>query len=113
MKALILTLLASTLFAVSSCRKSCEPVIPSCIQSEIDANKNNSEWGVESIDEYEYQGGLVYVRNYESSYSDMHVAVIKSDCSSLCFLGGITGNQMCNGDKFSEKARFTRKVWQK
>ncbi|MCW3106211.1 MAG: hypothetical protein JWQ09_717 [Segetibacter sp.] len=100
--------------SLSACRKSCfADSIPGCIKSNIEANKSQPDWSIKKVDEYEYQGKLVYIFEPHENYPDMQTAIIKSDCTTLCTLGGIAGNVTCNGDKFYEKAVFKRTVWQK
>lgn len=99
---------------ISGCRKSCvSTVISDCIKNTIETNKNKEDWGVKAVEEYEYQGKLVYIFVPEQIHADMQTEVTSSNCTPLCFLGGITGNQMCNGDEFYKKAVLIRKVWQK
>src|SRR4051812_36042993 len=104
MKTLVVAFALITLL-LASCRKcGLDNNASDCIKNNIEANKNKTDWNIKKVDEYEYQGQLVYIFEPEENYPDMQTAVIKSDCTVLCTLGGIAGNLMCNGDKFYEKA---------
>lgn len=113
MKSIVLSFILIALM-LGSCRKSeFENNIPDCIKSNIEANKGKPGWNVKQVDEYEYQGSLVYIFEPDQVSPDMQTAVIKSDCSALCALGGIAGITMCNGERFYDKAKLIRTVWSK
>ena len=102
------------LIVSSSCRKSCaEGKVPECITSTIESNKNSPEWGIETVDEYEFNGYLVYVFKPGPHSADMFIQVLKDDCSEVCTLGGIMGIETCQGEKFYRKATYTRTIWTK
>ncbi len=100
--------------SISGCRKSdFANNIPNCIKNNIEANKSNPSWNCKEVDEYNYQGQLVYIFEAEEIYPDAATGVLRSDCTTLCGLGGIAGIMICNGDKFYNKAIFIRTVWHK
>jgi hypothetical protein len=113
MKTLIVGLAVIALNTLGCKKEEVDDTVPTCITNNIEANKDKTDWGIRSIDEYQYQGMVVYVYNPDANYADAQVAVIKTDCTSLCSLGGFTGNKMCNGDKFYDKAVYVKTVWQK
>ncbi len=86
-----------------------------CIQSYIDSNKNNPDWPVSAIDEYEFQGKLVYAFSPPRNYADATTLIKSSDCKDLCQVGGFAGrrNSNCNGDNFFEKAVLKRRIWER
>lgn len=99
---------------VAACKKSDVAAdIPVCIKSNIEANKNQPYWNVKQVDEYQYQGKLVYVYEAETVYPDMQTPIFSSDCAIICTLGGIAGTTTCNGENFSNKSTFIRTVWRK
>lgn len=58
------------------------------------------------------QGKTVYVFDPGNCGADMTSEVIDSDCNSLGFLGGISGNFEINGGDFSD-AIFQITTWEK
>ncbi len=112
MKAYTFLCLGSILLVGTGCGKNPIAVnTPACISQAINANKNIPEWNVKSVSEYTYQQTIVYIFDAKEVVSDDQTTVVKSDCSTLCVLGGIAGVSMCNGENFYEKAVFRRKVW--
>jgi len=101
----------------SACKKCALPSdIPACIKSAIDANKNNSDWEVGNVEEYSFQGKIVYAFNPDTrKIADGATTVQTSDCKNLCSVGGFGGPaiNMCNGDNFFQKAVLLRKIWEK
>ncbi len=113
MKRLVLNLIF-IMFILAACSKSAFVTnVPDCIKNNIEANKTKPGWNVKRVDEYEYQGNLVYIFEPDQVSPDMQTSVTKSDCTTLCTLGGIAGITMCSGDRFSDKAKLIRTVWQK
>jgi hypothetical protein len=108
-----LILCFALLILFGACKKETEDSVPDCIRNNIERYKDNPNWFIKSIDEYQYQGMTVYIFNPVPNYADAQTAIVKPDCTNACFLGGITGNRMCNGESFTEKAVFVRTIWQK
>ena len=81
----------------------------------IETNRGNDNWYVGKVDEYEYQGQLVYAFEPDNRIADGSTEIYTSDCESLCHVGGFGGPAiiLCNGDKFYEKAIFRKNVWTK
>ena len=86
--------------------------LPLCIQTFIDSNK--SSWQVGSVEEYEFQGKLVYAFTPSKNIMDGTTLIKSAACKDLCNVGGFAGpkNSNCNGDNFFEKAVFKRKIWE-
>ena len=64
----------SILLSSGSCQKMKIHDTPlSCIKKYIDSNKNNKDWPVSSVDEYEFQGKLVYAISPPKNYADATV----------------------------------------
>ncbi len=85
---------------------------PTCIKQKIDEfSKTECNDGVK-VDEYKFEGDVVYV--FEPGYcgADMTSEVIDEDCNTLGYLGGIAGNTKINGVEFS-KANFVKNTWKK
>ena len=89
--------------------------VAECIRQSIETNKNNPDWNIERVEEYLYQGSKVYiyVPVERIIIADAQTPVYSDDCSVLRQLGGFAGNTMCNGERFSDKAVFTRNVWKR
>src|SRR5437870_5428507 len=85
----------------------------SCIEQYIDSNKNKIDWPVGYVDEYEFQGKLVYAFGPPSNYADFTTQIKTSDCKDLCSIGGFAGprNSNCNGENFYKTAVLKRRVW--
>ena len=83
-----------------------------CIQSFIDCNK--ATWQVGSVEEYEFQGKLVYAFTPSKNIMDGTTLIKSEACVDICSVGGFAGprNSNCNGDNFFEKAVFKRKIWE-
>jgi hypothetical protein len=86
----------------------------SCIQQYIDSNKNKANWMVGTVEEYEFQGKIVYALGPTKYIADGATFIKTSDCKDLCTVGGFRGthNSNCNGANFFEKAVFKRRIWQ-
>ncbi|MDQ2718743.1 MAG: hypothetical protein M3Z26_03105 [Bacteroidota bacterium] len=98
------------LFMLASCKK--QEQIPACIKSTIDENKNNSNWKIEEVDEYEFQNKLVYVF-VPVPQPDVQTEIKNSVCTMVCALGGIAGIMKCNGESFYSVAVLKRVIWKK
>jgi hypothetical protein len=64
------------------------------------------------VNEYLFQGKMVYVFSFDDLGSDIAYSVVSSECKAIGFLGGFTGNDQINGESFSI-AKFVRTVWEK
>ncbi len=84
---------------------------PSCIKSKIrDFEKTACDSGA-SVKEYSFQNETVFVFDPGTCGADMTSEVMDSDCNSLGFLGGISGNTKINGEEFSN-AVFQSIIWE-
>ncbi|MCY7420977.1 MAG: hypothetical protein LH478_04450 [Chitinophagaceae bacterium] len=116
MKLVIYLLLAAPLL-MTACKKSnIANGTPACIKNNIEANKNKTDWYVGSVEEYKYQGKLVYAFNPENKViADGATSILTSECTPLCQVGGFGGPaiNLCNGENFFQKAVLVRKIWNK
>lgn len=107
-------LLILTVICFASCNKlDIEKDAPKCIQKEI----KKFEKGVDcdngvKVEQYNFQGKIVYVFDPGSCGADLTAEVKDSDCNDLGFLGGISGNTMINGESFST-ASFIKITWER
>ena len=114
MNKIYIIIILSVVLIAYSCRKSCtHHNVPDCIKATINANQNNPNGELQSIDEYQYHGQTVYALNPLAMSSDMQTAIVSSDCTTLCYLGGIAGKTDCNGDHFYNTAQLVRRAWEK
>lgn len=108
-----ITALAFFVISASYCQpaKKLSTLSP-CIKSFIDSNKTT--WQVGSVEEYEFQGKLVYAFTPSKNIMDGTTLIKSASCNNLCNIGGFAGprNSNCNGDNFFEKAVFKRKIWE-
>ena|ERR1700741_4648999 len=109
----IIILLILSALSLSGCRKDgIAKGTPNCVEDRIKDFKNTGcDKGV-NVKEYSFQGKRVYVFNPGSCGADMTSEVIDSDCTTLGYLGGITGNTKINGDDFANAA-FVKITWEK
>ncbi len=86
---------------------------PSCIQRYIDTIKTQPNSHVGYIDEYEFQGKLVYAFGPSAQLRDGATFIQTADCKSLCGIGGFAGpkRNLCNGENFFTNAVLKRRIW--
>jgi hypothetical protein len=101
------------LFALSACKKSNLEKAPECIQQKIgefEKNESTCSNGAK-VDEYKFQGNIVYVFDPGLCGADLSSDVYNSNCEYFGFLGGIIGNDTINGESFSNHATYQETVW--
>jgi len=90
-----------------------QPGTPICIENRIVSFSKTSVCDNATVTEYIFQGKTVYVFSPGNTCgADLASEVVDSDCLSLGYLGGLSGNTTINGEKFSN-AMFVRTVWRK
>ena len=102
------------LAALISCTEiDIEPGTPMCIENRIIIFSKTSICDNARVTECIFQGKTVYVFSPGNTCgADLTSEVVDSDCNSLGYLGGISGNTTINGEKFSN-AMIVRMVWSK
>lgn len=117
MKQLITLLFVALIFAMPGCKKcTIATGTPGCIKDNIEANQKKSDWYVGNVEEYKFQGKLVYAFNPDTKViADGATFILTAQCDSLCSVGGFGGPSinLCNGDNFFQKAVFVRVIWDK
>ncbi len=113
----IIQLFVIALIVFNAACKKCDVAkdVPSCVENSIRENKNNPNWQFGGVDEYEFQGKLVYAYSPSKNIADGSTSVVTDNCVSLCSVGGFGGpaiNQ-CNGENFFQKAVFKRNIWKR
>lgn len=85
---------------------------PKCVENKIIDFKDKAvcEEGTK-VELYSFQGEDVYVFVEGNCGADLTSEVIDSDCNSLGYLGGITGNNEINGENFDD-AIYKKIIWQ-
>ncbi len=63
-----------------------------------------------TVNQYTFQGHLVYTLNPGMCGADMSSEVIDENCKTIGYLGGVTGNTEINGEEFGN-AVFVKTVW--
>ena len=89
---------------------------PPCINSTIQQNINTPDWEVGYIEEYQYQGKLVYAFQPDlRKIADGATDIFNDDCVKICSVGGFAGQAInqCNGENWYQKAVLVREVWRK
>jgi Domain of unknown function (DUF6970) len=110
----MLSILILAAISVSSCQKlSIEKNTPKCIENLINEfdKQQSCDNGV-NVKRYTFQNISVYVFDPGTCGADMTSEVIDSDCNTLGYLGGISGNSFINGEDFSN-AKFESTTWRK
>lgn len=90
--------------------------VPQCIKENIKTNQEAQNWYVGNVEEYKFQGKLVYAFNPNNKViADGSSSVLTSTCDQLCTIGGFGGPavNLCNGTNFYQQAIFVREVWNK
>lgn len=97
--------------ALSACKHLDVPEkAPSCIERKVtEFLPETCETGA-SVKEYLFQNQHVFVFDHGNCGADMTSEVTDANCTTLGFLGGITGNTQINGEEFSS-ATLIRTVW--
>lgn len=85
---------------------------PRCIQEKIREFRKDSTCDDSHVDEYQFQGGVVYVFDDSSCWMDGARSVYSDNCDKIGSLGGISGNIEINGESF-EHAVYSREIWHK
>jgi len=111
MKKLSIVLLFAS--AIISCNKlDIAKGTPKCVENKIKDFNKSSTCNDAEVNEYTFQGNTVYTFEPGTCGADMTTEVISSDCNSLGYLGGISGNTKINGTEFST-ATFIKTTWKK
>jgi len=63
------------------------------------------------VDQYLFQGKLVYVFDPGNCGADMEAQVYDSSCNKIGALGGFTGNNLINNVLFNQNATFQKTIW--
>jgi len=120
MKAVILILFTSIVTFIPGCKKEPSTQVPAgtpaCVTAAIEANKNNLNREIGSIDEYEFQGKTVYAFEPDNRMiADAATIINDANCARICSVGGFGGpaNSLCNGENFYQKAVLRRNIWKK
>lgn len=111
MKELLIVILFAS--AIISCNKlDIEKGTPKCVKNKIEDFNKSSTCNNAKVNEYTFQGNTVYTFDLGTCVADMATEVIRSDCKSPGFLGGISGSTKIKGTKFSTVA-FIQTTWKK
>lgn len=105
------------LIGLTSCEddvySSDEVVVKACVDAKItDFEEKDICSKSGDVKEYVFQNQQVYVFNPGDCGADMTAEVIDANCTTLGYLGGITGNTKINGVDFSN-ASYVRTLWRK
>src|SRR5687768_5402631 len=97
-----------TIIAITGCVKSdIAPGTPECLVKKTkDLNKQSPCDDGAAVQEYKFQGKIVYTLFTGDCIADSGAEVIDSDCNHLGYLGGLAGGTKINGVEFSSHATF-------
>jgi len=98
---------------LTSCKKIDVPSdTPVCIKKKIRKLLNEDCPSVKTVYQYNFQGQTVYAFNPKDCGADLSSEIVDNNCNNICWLGGISGNMVCNGDTFFKAATNERLIWQ-
>jgi hypothetical protein len=112
-KILVLTIFGLLLSGFNSCKKDgIARNTPICIVEKINEFKDFScDDG--KVDEFIFQEKIVYVFDPGIKCgADLTSEVVDEECKTLGYLGGLSGNNIINGESFVS-AQFERNIWKK
>ena len=109
-KIILLAIVSITI--LNSCKK-CDDQnnIPACIQERIEEFTTNPSCA-ESVEEYLFQGAVVYAFENGICPADIPTEILSASCNTIGSIGGLSGNKEVNGEDF-DNATFVRTVWKK
>ena len=116
MKILSILLVAVTLLFASCKKDGIAANTPGCIKDNIKSNKDRDDWYVSKVEEYKFQGKMVYAFNPDTRViADAATSVLTSEGTPLCQVGGFGGPtiNLCNGENFYQNAVLVRVIWSK
>ncbi|HUR65441.1 MAG TPA: hypothetical protein VMZ03_03755 [Chitinophagaceae bacterium] len=116
MKKLLYTVILAAIITFSfSCKKSgIASNVPSCIRKGIKTEIDNPHSTVGTVNEYLFQGRLVYgFDNNAGGMADGDMEIKDGNCNTVCRVGGFGGPSvnMCNGENFFQAAVLKRNIW--
>lgn len=100
--------------ALTSCSKpDIKKGTPDCVKDKINTfdREITCSDGV-NVTEYTFQNKTVYVFNPGTCGADMSSEVIDTDCNTIGYLGGFSGNMIINNEDFSN-AMYKGIIWEK
>jgi len=107
-----LLLLFSTLF-IFSCQDDVPPLtITECIDDEIGVFASQACIGSGDLTKWNFAGEDVFCFNQGTCISDGQAFIYDADCYLICILGGIQGEQICDGLNWSSNAEFIGLIYQ-
>lgn len=89
---------------MGSCHKDMQ-----CVNELIESQRKE----ISAVYSYNYLGQTVYDFNPEGVCCDLANTIYSSDCTVICVLNGLIGNQICKGDTFYLKATNKTLIWKK
>ena len=117
MKKLLYCIAVIILYSATSCKKTDDIAknTPECIKAEIKrlTSPSSSSSPIGSVDEYIFQGNIVYAFEPSKNIADASTLIKDVNCNMICAVGGFGGPSvlLCNGEKFYEKAVLRRNIW--
>ena len=118
MKGTLLIIVSLLMIFATSCKSSygISPGTPRCISDEIANNQKKDDWMIGRVEEYQFQGKLVYAfQPDEKKIADGATTIKDANCTTLCNIGGFGGPSvnLCNGENFFQFAELKRIIWKK
>ncbi|MBW8049156.1 MAG: hypothetical protein FVQ77_02220 [Cytophagales bacterium] len=85
---------------------------PTCIKKKIRKLLKEDCPSVKTVYQYSFQGQTVYSFSPQNCGADLTGEVVDDNCNTICWLGGISGNILCNGDTFYKATTNEKLIWQ-
>jgi len=86
--------------------------IPQCIDEELQAFIPEGCPGTSDLTLWRFQGQDVYCFAYGDCISDTYAEIFNQNCVLLCTLGGISGNNICEGAEWDTSAERISLIYQ-
>lgn len=86
--------------------------LPACIDTELDTFKVEACAGTADLTLWRFRGQDVYCFAYGTCISDTYADIFDADCNLICTLGGISGNNDCDGTAWDQNATYISLLYQ-
>ena len=85
--------------------------VPECLTTSLEGFQSWCCASTAHVDEYQFQGKLVYLFDPGTCGADMPTYVLDTQCDTLGFLGGFAGFTEIQGLDFAAHSSFQGTIW--
>jgi len=112
MKLLTILLFVIGGLTIVSCGDDNNPDLPECIDAELQTFITEACEDTADLTLWRFRGQDVYCFAYGTCISDTYADIFDADCNLICTLGGISGNNNCDGTIWDQNATYIRLLYQ-